>query len=183
MRQSTSVSSLARALFLAASVSMVASATHAQCRPLNRDPRDRPDTIPAARVILIAPSEAYEPAQLACYLSGRPLVTIFVTDGTATTQLASRLQAVVGGSVVSFARGGRSAPLFASALVDSVVIKTGRRNLDKALVIVAEPELFKPILESALGERARTLELEPDLRVLVLGVRANSCCTLTVPQP
>ena len=69
-------------------------------------------------------------------------------------------------------------------LVDSVVDHTAPRNLDKALVLVVEAELVRPILLRAVGERSASVidETRP-FPPFIIGVRADNGRTLAALAP
>ena len=169
---------VARTLILAAFVAIPFATAQGQGRSDNRD------TTPVTRVILVPASDSYDAAEIARARNGIDVVAIFTTDGDVARRLAERIHPQVGGSLVTLARAGQGAQDFARVVVDSVIQKAAPRSFGHAIVLVAEPELFRPILALAFeGRGAELMDEAGPIPTFMIGVRSDNRLTLSRRAP
>jgi hypothetical protein len=142
---------------------------------------DRPDTVPSTRVVLIPAVDRYNVSRLEGGIKNLKVLAVYTTDGHTARALAAKVQASVGGPLVTLERAGRSADDFARALVDTIVEKTGRRNMNRAIIVIAEPDLVRPFVYGAVGERGATgFDESGGMATFVIFVRADNGRLLTM---
>jgi hypothetical protein len=160
MQRRSSIPSTRRALTLVASAVIPFVAAHGQ----KRDPREKPDTT-TTRVILVPVMSTAVAPELDRMINGRTLVGIYTTDGAGAARLAARLQADLGSTIVTRERGGKTAEDFAALLVAAAVDTAARRQMNRAVIVVVEPDVFRPFLRRAAGERSAA-SLDKDIKGL-----------------
>lgn len=141
--------SVACALLLTAFLSSAGSPARGQVPSTGR-------AAPSAALVVLVPAgdSAVSPSNVARAVAGREVTAVYTTDTPATRRLAERLHDRLGGSLIPYDRGGAAAVDFAGVLVENAVDYAGRRNLGRAVLVVAEPDLARPFLRLAAGARA-----------------------------
>lgn len=157
-------SCFARAALLAVCLSAPCAAVQAQRG--SKEPPEKNDTIPSARIVVIPALERYDLSRLTRDAQRMTTIAVFTTDGPAARSLAVKAQAVTGGPLIPLERANRSIPDFTRALIDTIVERTARPNIHRghrletshaAIVVVVEPELVLPFVRGSLTERGRAL--------------------------
>ncbi|MGH7467637.1 MAG: hypothetical protein ACRENP_06575 [Longimicrobiales bacterium] len=153
----------ARASLLTLCVSVPFTPVHAQGRSSNQPPEEG-DTIPSARIVVLPALERYNMSRLGRDVKNMPALAVFTTDGPVARSLAVKVQSIVGGPIIQLGRANRSIEDFTHALIDTIVEKTARPNMNRghrssenhaAIVLVAEPELILPFVRGSLSERGQ----------------------------
>jgi hypothetical protein len=158
------LSSIARATLLTVCVFVPFTALHAQS--CSREPPEKGDTVSSARIVVIPALERYDLSRMKREASNMTWVGVFTTDEPLARSLATTVQAIVGGPLIQLGRANRSIEDVTRTLIDTIVEKTARPNMNRghrscrnhaAIVLVAEPELVLPFVRASLGERGRAL--------------------------
>lgn len=146
-----------------------------------RDPRpDEGDTMPNARVLLIPANEVLSIARLEADVKDLRILGVYSTDSPAARALATKVGAGLRSAVQPLTRGARSADEFALAISDSLVDKLARANMKRAIVLVADPDLVRPLLREVFRDRVkgsrgdRALEALEPAGTFTIFVRANN---------
>jgi hypothetical protein len=150
------LSCIARAVLLTLCVFVPFGAVQAQRRS-SMEPPEKGDTVPSARIVVIPALERYDLSRLARDVNNMPVLAVFTTDGPVARSLAVKAQAIVGGPLIPLVRANRSSEDFRRALIDTIVEKTARPNMNRAIVLVAEPELVRSFVRGSLSERGQAL--------------------------
>jgi hypothetical protein len=150
------LSCIASAALLTLCVSLSFGTVQAQSRS-SGEPPEKGDTIPSARIVVIPALERYDMSRLDRGANNMPAVAVFTTAGPVARSLAVRAQAIVGGPLIPLERAHRSVEDFTCALIDTIVEKTARPNMNRLIVLVAEPEIVLTFVRGSLSERGQAL--------------------------
>jgi hypothetical protein len=175
------LSFVARAALLTLCGSAQFTDVHAQRG--TKEPPEKGDTVPSARIVVIPALDGYDRSRLDRDVKNKPAIAVFTTGGPVARSLALKVQAVVGGPLIPLERANRTIEAFTRVLIDSIVEKTahpnirGHRSSDThaAIVLVAEPELVLPFVRASLSERGRAVfdRRKPGLATFTVFVRAD----------
>lgn len=175
------LSRLVHAALLCAWASIPLETGQGQTRSRGGGGPDKPDTIPSTRVILVPAVERYNASRIGGGIKDLKVLAVYTTDGQVARTLAGKIHANIGSSLIPLERAGKSAEEFARMMVDSVVEKTARRNMNRAIIVVAEPDLLRPFLHGAVGERgAKAFDEEGGIATFIVFVRADNLRLLTM---
>jgi hypothetical protein len=168
---------VARTLVLAAVASIPFSTVRGQIRSRGGGGPDRPDTVPSTRVVLVPAVDRYDASWVAAggALKDLKVLAVYTTDGPVARGLAAKIHANVGGSLIPLERAGKSAEDFARSLVDTVIEKTARRNMNRAIVVIAEPDLVRPFIRGAVpGRNGNARDEGPPNATYIVFVRSDN---------
>ncbi|MGH7678301.1 MAG: hypothetical protein ACRENU_07535 [Gemmatimonadaceae bacterium] len=170
------LSCIVRAALLTLCMSVPITAVHAQ-RSSSREPPEKGDTIPSTRIVVIPALARYDMSRLARDVKHMPAVAVFTADGPVARSLAVKAQAIVGGPLIPLERGNRSIEAFTRALIDTIVEKTARPNMNRAIVLVVEPELVRLFVRGSLNERGQAVfdqNVGEEMATFTVFVRADN---------
>ena len=141
---------LARALLLASLLSIPFATGRGQTRSADDD--DMWEAMPAARVVLVPAVDRFDIAwATSTAIKDHRVLAVYATGGPVSRALATRVQASVGGPIISLDRAARSVDDFARMMVDTIVEKTARSNTKRSILVVIEPDLILPFLRGAFS--------------------------------
>lgn len=175
-------SAIARTLLLAS----LASVPFATGRGQTRSGVDPWDTVTTARVILI-PADAKFNIDWATStaIKKHKVLAVYTTDGPVGRALATKVQARVGGPLISLDRAGKSVEDFARLMVDTLVEKTARPNMKRAILVVIDRDLIPPFLLGAVpglaSLRRKPTSFDPTgLGTFIVFVKADNTRALSM---
>jgi hypothetical protein len=144
------LSAFGHTLLFAALVSIPLAAGRGQ----TRSGVDRWDTLTTARVILVPADDRSSIAwATSSAIAKHKVLAVYTTTGPVARGLATEVQARVGGPIFSLDRAGMSVDDFARLMVDTLIEKTARPNMKRAILVVAELELIHAFIRGTFSGR------------------------------